>query len=220
MQKALAKMNDLLTDLKNAVVEGYAERAAALTEQCLAVGLPADAIFDQAIVAGIQETGMLWDCNRYQVPDVILSADAFNEAVSVIERSLPPHADKRPKMVIGVVEGDVHDLGKNILAAMLRGAGLNVVDLGVDLPPSAFVEAVAREKPAILGVGAYMSTTMLAVPEIIQALEQAGLRSSVKVLVGGVPTTQQFADSVGADGWGLDASSAVQLIKQILGSSG
>jgi 5-methyltetrahydrofolate--homocysteine methyltransferase len=209
-------MNELLAELKNAVVEGYAERAARLAEQCLAAGLPPSTIFDQAIVAGIQETGMLWDCNRYQIPDVILSADAFNEAVAVIERSLPPHPDVRPKVVIGVVEGDVHDLGKNILVAMLRGAGLHVVDLGVDLPASAFVEAVRREKPAILGIGAYMSTTMLAVPEIIAALEQAGLRSGVKVLVGGVPTSQQFADSVGADGWGLDASSAVHLVKHIL----
>lgn len=220
MRKALVTMNELLNELKNAVVEGYAERAAGLARQCLAAGLPADTIFNEAVVAGIQETGMLWDCNRYQVPDVILSADAFNEAVAVIEQSLPPHSDERPKVVIGVVEGDVHDLGKNILVTMLRGAGLQVIDLGVDLSPATFVEAVRREKPAILGIGAYMSTTMLAVPEIMKALEQSGLRSSVKVLVGGVPTTQQFADSVGADGWGLDASSAVQLVKQILERSG
>lgn len=213
-------MNELLLRLKDAVVEGNAETAARLAEQCLAADLPAATIFEQAIVAGIQETGVLWDCNRYQVPDVILSADAFNEAVAIIERSLPPHTDERPKVVVGVVEGDVHDLGKNILVAMLRGAGLRVVDLGVDLPTAAFVEAVQREQPLILGIGAYMSSTMLAVPEILQALEQAGLRASVKVLVGGVPTTQHFADVTGADGWAPDASSAVQIAKQMLAHSG
>jgi 5-methyltetrahydrofolate--homocysteine methyltransferase len=211
-------VNELLSELKNAVVEGRAERAGELAEQCLADGVPATTIFDEAIIAGIREAGTLWDCNRYRVPDMILSADAFNEAVAVIERRLPVcRDDTRPKLVIGVVEGDVHDLGKNILVAMLRGTGLAVVDLGVDLSAPAFVAAVEKERPIILGIGVYMSSTMLAVPEILEALEAAGLRSSVKVIVGGVPTTQQFADSIGADGWARDASSAVHLVQKMLG---
>ena len=170
--RALAIMNELLTELKNAVVEGDAERAATLARDCLAAGIPPTEIFEEGIVAGIRETGVLWDCSRYRVPDVILAADAFNEAVAVIEQRLHPGGDDvRPKIVLGVVEGDVHDLGKNIVVAMLRGAGLHVVDLGVDVPISAFVEAVRREQPRLLGIGAYMSTTMLAVPEVIQALE-------------------------------------------------
>jgi methylmalonyl-CoA mutase cobalamin-binding domain/chain len=213
--------SELLSELKNAVVEGDAERAAGLARQCLAADVPATTIFEEAIVAGIREAGVLWDCNRYRVPDVILSADAFNAAVAIIERHLHPRGDDvRPKVVIGVVEGDVHDLGKNIVVAMLRGAGLHVVDLGVDLSASAFVEAVRREQPLILGIGAYMSTTMLAVPEILQALEAAGLRASVKVLVGGVPTSQQFADAAGADGWAPDASAAVRLVQQLLERKG
>ena len=149
--------------------------AAELAEQCLAAQVPAVTIFDEAIVAGIQEAGMLWDCNRYRVPDMILSADAFKEAVAAIERRQPLHQDTvRPKVVIGVVEGDVHDLGKNILVAMLRGAGLEVVDLGVDLSASAFVSAVQRENPVILGIGACMSSTMLSVSEIVQALKKPG----------------------------------------------
>ena len=212
-------MNELLTELKNAVVEGNPERAAALAQDCLAGGIPPTEIFEQAIVAGIQEAGMLWDCNRYRVPDVILASDAFNEAVTVIEQHLHPSGDDvRPKVLLGVVEGDVHDLGKNILAAMLRGARLHVVDLGVDIPVSAFVEAVRQQQPDILGIGAYMSTTMLAVPEIIQALENAGLRAGVKVLVGGVPTSQRFADAARADGWAPDASAAVRLVTQLLES--
>ncbi len=214
----MAIMNELLGELKNAVVEGHGERAIDLAERCLAAGLPATTILDEAIIAGIREAGTLWDCNRYRVPDMILSADAFNEAVAVIERHLPVRQDdSRPTLVIGVVEGDVHDLGKNIVVTMLRGAGLDVIDLGVDLSASAFVGAVQRERPVILGIGAYMSSTMLAVPEILQALEKAGLRSSVKVIVGGVPTTQHFADEIGADGWARDASSAVHLVKRMLG---
>ncbi|MBN1317584.1 MAG: cobalamin-dependent protein [Anaerolineales bacterium] len=211
-------MNDLLIDLKHSVSEGHAQRAGKLTKQCLHANIPAKKIFEDAIIAGIQEAGMLWDCNRYRVPDMILSADAFKAAVAVIEKHLPSRQDStRPKVVVGVVEGDVHDLGKNILVAMLRGAGLDVIDLGVDLNAAAFVQAVQQEQPLILGIGAYMSSTMLAVPEILKALELAGLRSSIKVLVGGVPTTQQFADSVGADGWAVDASSAVRLVKLLLG---
>jgi len=214
-------MNDLLHRLRNAVVEGYAQEAADLAEQCLAANILPAEIFEKAIVTGIQEAGMLWDCNRYRVPDVILSADAFNEAVAVSETRLPLLEDEsRPKVVMGVVEGDVHDLGKNILVALLRGAGLKVIDLGVDLPPAAFVEAVERERPDVLGIGAYMSTTMLSVSEILQALEQAGLRDQVKVIIGGVPTTRQFAASVGADGWAPDATSAVALVKKLLGQTG
>jgi len=211
-------MNDLLNELKNAVVEGDADRAVAMAQRCLAAGVTAPMIFENAIVAGIQEAGVLWDCNRYRVPDVILSADAFNAAVSVIEKHLRPGSDDvRPKIVLGVVEGDVHDLGKNIVSAMLQGAGLHVVDLGVDVPSAGFVEAVRRERPAILGIGAYMSTTMLAIPEILEALRVAGLRSNVKVLVGGVVITQQFAVAAGADGWALDASAAVRKVKELLG---
>ena len=189
-------MNELLAELKSAVVEGDAERAAGLASDCLAAGIPPAEIFEGGIVAGIQEAGILWDCSRYRVPDVILAADAFNEAVAVIEQRLHPGGDDvRPKVLLGVVEGDVHDLGKNIVVAMLRGAGLHVVDLGVDLPISAFVEAVRLEQPLVLGIGAYMSTTMLAVPEVVHTLETAGLRAGVRVMVGGVPTSQQFADA-------------------------
>lgn len=214
-------MSDLLQELKSAVVDGDADRAVWIARQCLAAGIPATTIFEVGIVSGIQEAGILWDCNRYRVPDVILSADAFNAAVAVIEEQLLPGGhDVWPKVLLGVVEGDVHDLGKNILAAMLRGAGLHVIDLGVDVAVETFVEAVRSEQADVLGIGAYMSTTMLAIPEIIAALETAGLRSHLKILIGGVPTTQQVADSMGADGWAPDASTAVRKVKELLGGEG
>jgi 5-methyltetrahydrofolate--homocysteine methyltransferase len=117
---------------------------------------------------------------------------------------------------MGVVEGDVHDLGKNIVSAMLRGAGIRVVDIGVDLPARDFVEAVRRERPEILGIGAYMSSSMLEIPEVIQALMAAGLRDQIKILIGGVPISQAFAESVGADGWAPDALVAVSTVKELL----
>lgn len=211
-------MTEPLQELKDAVIEGYAEQATALARACLEAGIPAEEIFERGIIAGIQETGLLWDCNRYCVPDVVLAADAFNAAVAVIERQLRERADwPRHKAVLGVVEGDVHDLGKNIVSAMLQGAGFQVVDLGVDNPVERFVAAVRSERPAIVGIGAYLSTTMPLVAEILRALEAAGLRSGVKVLVGGVLTSQQFADEVGADGWAPDASSAARLALRLVG---
>jgi methanogenic corrinoid protein MtbC1 len=210
-------MNELLDALKAAVFEGYADRSIAITERCLADGIPAQVIFEEAIVKGIQEAGVYWDCNRYRVPDIILSADAFNSAVAVIDQQPQPAGfDQRPKVLIGVVEGDVHDLGKNIVSAMLRGAGIHVVDLGVDLPVSEFVKAVRRERPEILGIGAYMSSSMLEIPEIIRALVEADLRTKVKIIIGGVPISQPFAVSVGADGWAQDALEAVSAVKDLL----
>jgi 5-methyltetrahydrofolate--homocysteine methyltransferase len=200
-----------LEELKNAIVDGHAGRAQAWAESCLAAGMPAEVIFTAGIIPGIQETGKLWDSNRFNVPDVILSADAFNAAVAVIEQQLRSSARyRRRKVVLGVVEGDMHDLGKNIVSAMLQGAGFEVVDLGVDVPAQRFVAAVREERPAILGIGAYMSTTMLLIPEILAALAAVDLRRGVKILVGGAPTSRQFADAVGADDWAPHASAAVE----------
>ena len=210
-------MSLLLKALKQAIVDGNTDLAVAETENCLSTEIPAREILDTAIVAGIQETGRLWDANKYYVPDVILSADAFTAAVGVVEQHLGREVvATRGKVVIGVVEGDMHDLGKSIVIAMLRGAGFEVVDLGIDNPVERFVEAVRMEKPDILGVGAYMSTTMLLIRDVIEALVAEGLRETVKVMAGGVPTTQHFADEIGADAWGRDASEATKKARQLV----
>jgi methylmalonyl-CoA mutase cobalamin-binding domain/chain len=209
----------VLDVLKQTVVLGDFERAADLTSRCLEEGIPTETIFQQAIVAGIHEAGRLWDARQYYVPDVIMSAEAFKAAVRVVEQHLDTGAGaRRGKVVIGVVEGDVHDLGKNVVVAMLQGEGFRVIDLGVDVAVDQFVDAVRTEQPDILGIGAYMSTTMVFIRDVIRALEKAGLRTQIKVMVGGVPTTQPFANQVRADAWGVDASAAVakalQLVKR------
>jgi corrinoid protein of di/trimethylamine methyltransferase len=214
-------LHPALINLRQAIVNGDEDLANRYVKECMDIGINPRLIFDQAIIAGIQETGRLWDIGKYFVPDVILSADAFNAAVEIIERHLEGNSVNRVgKVVIGTVEGDMHDLGKNIVIALLRGAGFEVIDLGIDNPVERFIQAVISESPDILGVGAYMSTSMLEIKNVIRALVQRGLREKVKVIVGGVTTTQHFADEIGADAWGPNASAAVEEIKSLLNSTG
>ncbi|HWQ83968.1 MAG TPA: cobalamin-dependent protein, partial [Anaerolineales bacterium] len=152
--------------------------------------------------------------------DVILAADAFKAAMQPLEPRLKEGTDGRRggKFVIGVVEGDMHDLGKSLVGAMLTSAGFEVIDLGIDVPAGRFIEAVKEHQPIIVGMGAYMTTTMLQMRNIISELEAQGLRKSLKVMVGGVPTSQEFADEVGADAWGKDALDSMQKALKLIGA--
>lgn len=210
-------MSNPTEDLRKAIVEGDDEAAQAKAQEALTAGTPALDVLNQAIVPGIEEAGRLWNQNKYFLPDVILSAGAFKAALGVVQPKLGATADKgRGRIVLGVVAGDMHDLGKIIVTAMLTGGGFEVIDLGVDVPVQTFVDQAAQLKPDILGLGAYMSTTMLEMKEVVAGLKAAGLRDKVKVLVGGVPTTQEFADEVGADAWGRDAMDAVAKARRLM----
>ena len=191
----------------NAVVEGDDELAPKLVKEALSDGLPPLDILQKGVIAGITKTGELWNANEYFMPDVILSSEAFKAAMIPLEPKLKEGGDGKPKQkyVIGVVEGDMHDLGKSLVIAMLQSVGFEVIDLGIDVPLPKFIAAVKEHHPAILGLGAYMTTTMLQMKEIINELEKQGLRKQLKVMVGGVPTSQEFADDIGADAWGKDA---------------
>jgi 5-methyltetrahydrofolate--homocysteine methyltransferase len=201
-----------------AVVEGDDEQATHLVEKALSDGLPPIEILQKGVVAGITRTGELWKANEYFMPDVILSTDAFKAAMIPLEPRLKEGGDGRPKQkfVIGVVEGDMHDLGKSLVIAMLQSAGFEVIDLGIDVPLAKFIAAVKEHQPVIVGMGAYMTTTMLQMKGIIAELEKQGLRGQLKVMVGGVPTSQEFADEIGADAWGKDALVAVQKALQFV----
>jgi corrinoid protein of di/trimethylamine methyltransferase len=210
-------MADTLTKLQQAIVDGDDDLAIALTEEALQSGGDVLEIVKAAIVPGIEQAGKLWHDNIYFMPDVVLSAEAFKASMQVVE----PHTrgretDSRGKIILGVVAGDMHDLGKSIVIAMLMGAGFDVVDLGVDVPGATFIEKVKELKPDILGIGCYMTTTMLELKEVLRALEENGLRKTVKIMIGGVPTTQQFADEIGADAWGKDALDAVAAAKLLI----
>jgi 5-methyltetrahydrofolate--homocysteine methyltransferase len=212
-------MSEKYAEILKAIVDGEDVIAADLVKDALAEGLSALDILNQSVVAGITKTGELWKANQYFLPDVILSADAFKAAMIPLEPKLKERAgDKKAhKFVIGVVQGDMHDLGKSLVIAMLQSAGFEVIDLGIDVPKEKFIEAVRKYKPAILGMGAYMSTTMLEMKEIIAELEKQDLRDGLKVMVGGVPTSQEFAEEVGADAWGKDAMVAMQKAVELVG---
>ena len=204
-------MSEKYAEILNAIVTGEDVLASKLVEEALAVGLPPLEILNQGVVAGISKTGELWKANEYFLPDVILSADAFKSAMKPLEPRLNEggrgKADK--KFVIGVVAGDMHDLGKSLVTALLQSAGFEVVDLGIDVPKETFISAIKEHKPAVIGMGAYMTTTMLEMKEIISEIESQGLRNGLKIMVGGVPTSQEFANEVGADAWGKDALDAL-----------
>ena len=211
-------MSTMLEELKQAIVEGEDDDAMAGAEAALEAGIAPLEVLNQAVVAGIEEAGRLWNDGRYFLPDVILSAGAFRAALEVVEPHLTQGAGHRGgRLLFGVVAGDMHDLGKNIVTAMLTGAGFEIIDLGVDVPVQTFIDKVGELEPDVVGLGAYMTTTMLLMKDVIEGLSANGLRDKVKVMIGGVPTSQEFADEIGADAWGKDALDAVAKARQLVG---
>lgn len=203
--------------LKNAILEGEDDLSLDLVRKALDRGAEPLDLVHRAIVPGIQEAGDLWKKNRYFQSDVIMSAEAFRVAMEVVEPLIiVGETGNSRKVAIGTVAGDMHNLGKIIVIAMLRGADFNVIDLGEDVPTGAFIDAVKELKPDILGLGCYMTTTMREMAEVIRRLNKSELRDRVKVLIGGVPTSQEFADEIGADAWGRDALDAVDRAKQLM----
>ena len=174
-------------------------------------------IISNALVPGIQEAGELWNQNVYFWPDIVMSTEAFRITMEVIEPHLSAgQIGSSGKVIIGTVAGDMHNLGKKIVIDILRCANFNVTDLGEDVSMKTFIDNVKESKPDILGLGCYMTTTMPEMRNIITELKQIGLRDSVKVLIGGVPISQEFADEIGADAWGKDAFDAVEKARQLV----
>ena len=210
-------MSTTLEQIKQAIIDGEDDAARELTEKALQEDVSPLTVVKEAIVPGIERTGELWRENVYFMPDVVLSTEAFKAAMHVVEPQLASmKTDTRGRYLMGVVAGDMHDLGKNIVIAMLTGAGFEVIDLGVDVPTRTFIEKARELKPHILGVGCYMTTTMLELRDVIRGLSENGLRENLKVMIGGVPTTQSFADEVGADAWGKDALDAVEKARSLM----
>ena len=211
---------DILKNILDAVLTGDDDVALELVQKALKEGLKPLDIVNEGIVPGIQEAGELWKKNEYFQPDVVMSAEAFRVAMEIIEPLLSTdEIGAAGKVVIGTVEGDMHTLGKLMVVAMLRSAGFQVIDIGEDIAVTTFIEKVGEFNPDILGLGCYMTTTMLEMKKIIQKLQNDGIRNNIKVLIGGVPTTQEFADEIGADGWGKDAFDAAEKAKQLMGMS-
>jgi 5-methyltetrahydrofolate--homocysteine methyltransferase len=184
-----------------------------LIDQALAQGIGVKDIIAKGLTAGMEIVGQKFEAGEYYIPDMLASAEAVGDAMQKLE----PHFAKsgiqtKGKIIVATVEGDLHDIGKNIVSILLRGAGYTVKDLGNDITAQTIVNEVREEKPQFLGLSALLTSTMSRMGEIIQALEQSGLRDNVKVIVGGAPVSEEFANSIGADGYGADAFQAVDLV--------
>jgi len=202
-----------------AVLEGDAPEAAGQVKAALDAGIPAGDILHKGCIAAMGEVGRLFEEGEMFVPEMLIAARAMQAAMNVLKPHLAEgEITSAGKIVLGTVAGDLHDIGKNLVGMMMEGAGFEIVDLGTDVSPAAFVNAVREHRPALLGMSALLTTTMPAMSATIEALTEAGLRDRVRVLVGGAPVTQAFAEKIGADGFAPDASSAARRAKALLGS--
>lgn len=201
-----------LKPLFDAIVSGNAKAAKALTEKFVAENVNQEELVRDCIIPAMTEVGRRFECNEYFVPELLLANRAMKECMKLLTSSGP----KLGRVVIGTVKGDLHDIGKNLVAAMLEGGGFEVVDLGVNVTPEKFVEAVKAKNANIVAMSALLTTTMTAMQATIDAFKQAGLRDQVKFLVGGAPITEKYAQEIGADGYSDNAVGAVAMAKQVL----
>jgi 5-methyltetrahydrofolate--homocysteine methyltransferase len=205
-----------LDEIYQNVIDGQAPAVEAGVKAALAEGHPADTILTQALIAAMDEVGRRFEEGEFFVPEMLIAARAMQAGLNIL-RPMLAAADVKSagKVAIGTVKGDLHDIGKNLVAMMLEGAGFEVVDLGVDVAPEKFVQA-ARDGVQVIGMSALLTTTMNNMQRTVEALVAAGLRDTVKVVVGGAPVTEDYAKRIGADAYASDASSATRMLRQLL----
>jgi 5-methyltetrahydrofolate--homocysteine methyltransferase len=208
----------ILMEVKEATLAGDQDRVSALTKQAIDEGIEADQIIQEGLIGAMVVVGKEFGENKIYIPEMLIAARAMKSGLEVVKPLLVGGKMKSiAKVVLGTVKGDLHDIGKNLVGMMLEGFGVEVIDLGVDVSPEKFVEALKTHQPQFVGMSALLTTTMTSMEVTIKALEESGLRQNVKVLVGGAPVTQAFADEIGADGFGSSASEAIDRIKEALG---
>ncbi len=207
----------VLEPLYTAILKGQLEPAREQVQAILKAGVDPDRILKEGLIAAMDETGRLFEAEQFYVPEMLLAARAMKGCLQLLRPALVA-SDVRPigRVVIGTVAGDLHDIGKNLVSMMLEGAGFEVIDLGVDVPPQRFVEAVQEWKPHIVALSALLTTTMAQMGKTIDALRVADLRDKTKVILGGAPVTQGFATKIGVDGYAQDASRAATLAKKLV----
>ena len=202
-------------ELYDAILNGDAKKAHAATEAALAAGAVPLQLISESMVQAMDEVGRLFEAEEYFVPELLLAGRAMRSALEILRPLMTASGDKlSTRVVLGTVKGDLHDIGKNIVGSMLEGGGFEVIDLGSDVSPEKFVAAVEEQKPQIVCLSALLTVTMPAMKTTIDALKTAGLRTQVKVLIGGAPVTQQYANEIGADGYSENAVGAVAMAKK------
>jgi corrinoid protein of di/trimethylamine methyltransferase len=208
-----------LRELYDAIVTGNARKAEAVTKEALEAGADPTELLGKYMIPAMDEVGKKFECNEYFVPELLIAARAMKTALQLLTPKLAAAGAKAVgRVVIGTVQGDLHDIGKNLVASMLEGGGFQVVDLGVDVAPQKFVEAAMESDGSIVGLSALLTTTMTQMKAVIEALKKAGVRDKVKVIIGGAPITQQYADEIGADGYSDNASGAVSIARKLVGA--
>jgi 5-methyltetrahydrofolate--homocysteine methyltransferase len=214
----MSREDEILDGLYDNTLNGIAQPVIDLTNEGLALGMDPMVLLFDALIPALQEVGRLFEIGEYFVPEMLIAAKAMSGAMVILQ----PHiaatgAEPLGKFLMGTVKGDIHDIGKNLCNVMLEGAGFTVIDLGVNVDPEVFVEAIREHQPDAVGMSAFLTTTMPMFKTTIQAIAEAGLRDQVKILVGGAPVTQEYCEIVGADGFAPDANSCVRLTKSLLG---
>jgi len=211
---------DLLKRVADEVRAGESDAVRALTEQALGGGIAAGEILRSGLIAGMTTVGESFRLREIFLPDVLLAAKAMQAGLDVLR----PHLEAggvptAGRVVLGTVRGDLHDIGKNLVGILLGGAGFDVIDLGVDVPPERFVDSAVEHGAAVIGVSALLTTTMAGMRDVVALVRERGLADRVKVIVGGAPLTEAFAREIGADGYAYDAASAVARVKQLVGAA-
>ena len=210
-------MSEVLMQISEAIIEGNIDDIVDLTEEALDEGSTAEEVLNLGLMTGMDHVGVEFKAGNMFVPEVLRSAKAMQSAMEVLRPLLAKAGIKHTgKLLLGTVKGDLHDIGKNLVGIMCEGAGFQVTDLGKDITPEQFVAAIKEQQPDVLGMSALLTTTMRAMGHTIKALEEAGLRDRVKVMVGGAPVTQAFADQINADGYAPNAAAAADLARKLV----
>ncbi len=210
---------ELLAQLGQALEQGDEERTAELARQAVAAGIPAKAILNQGLIAGMNSVGVLFRDGEIFLPDVLLAARAMYAGLDVVKPLLVEQkVEPLGRVVIGTVQGDLHDIGKNLVGIMLRGAGFEVIDLGNDVAPERFVDTAEKEGARVIGLSALLTTTMPVMKKVCDLVTQRNLHDRIKVIIGGAPVTEEYARQIQADAYGFDAAAAVDRVKQLMGT--
>ncbi|MDZ4131915.1 MAG: corrinoid protein [Dethiobacteria bacterium] len=209
---------DILFSLSEAVVDGDDEMVSELTDKAIEMGLEPLSIINDGLTKGIQAVGTNFSTGKFYLPDLLLGAKAMDAGIKKLEPLMTDGSrSSLGKVLMGTVQGDLHEIGKNIVIMMLKTNGFEVVDLGIDVPAEKFIEKIREIKPDLVGISALLTTTVARQKEIIEMLEEEGLRKAVKVIIGGAPINEAWADQIGADGYAEDATVAVDVAKGLLG---
>ncbi|MCM8764513.1 MAG: corrinoid protein [Candidatus Omnitrophica bacterium] len=206
----------MLDEIKQTIIKGDAKKATELVTKALSENIGVEKILNEGLIAGMNVVGVKFKNNEFYVPEVLIAARAMNQAMAILQPEIAKAGIKsQAKVAIGTVKGDLHDIGKNLVSMMWKGAGFEVMDLGIDVPEEKFVEA-AKNGAQLIGLSALLTTTMPAMKSVIEKLKSEGVRDRVKIIIGGAPVTQTYADEIGADGYAPDAGSAVDKAKELL----